>query len=108
MPKNNAAIKEFVDNIPDEKLKGFVSSEKTIVENRNIGFRLDHQGVNKDGSGKDRLYIQPLARGKTRASRMSSSSVLAQIHVTDPGDPKQIRDALFNSFKNQGRLITLA
>ncbi len=45
MPKNNTAIKKFVDSISDDKLKHFVSTEKTIVENRKIRFRLDHQGV---------------------------------------------------------------
>lgn len=45
MPKNNTAIKKFVDSISDDKLKNFVSTEKTIVENRKIRFRLDHQGV---------------------------------------------------------------
>ena len=41
--KNKVAIKAFIDGISDEKLKNFVSSEKTIV--KKDGFRLDHQGV---------------------------------------------------------------
>ena len=42
---NKVAIKAFIDGISDEKLKNFVSSEKTIVKKG--GFRLDHQGVSK-------------------------------------------------------------
>lgn len=45
MVKSSTAIKDFVDSVSDDKLKNFVSSEKTIVEDRKMGFRLDHQGV---------------------------------------------------------------
>lgn len=45
MVKNRSAITDFIDAISDEKLKNFVSSQKTIVKKG--GFRLDHQGVNK-------------------------------------------------------------
>lgn len=73
-----------------------------------LGFRLDHQGVNSDGSNKDRLYIQPIG-GKSKVSQMPKKAVIAQIHVTDPGDPRGIRDALFNSYKTRrAALIKLA
>jgi len=62
--------------------------------------------VNSDGSKKDRLYIQSIG-GKSKASQLPKGSVLAQIHVTDPGDIKEIKDALFKSFKPGGKLIKL-
>lgn len=71
----------------------FSSREKTIVEDRKKGFRLDHQGVNVDGSNKDLLYIQPLS-GKSGVSKGKKSIVLTQIHVKDPGNADEIREAL--------------
>ena len=56
MPNNNTAIKDFVNSISDEKLKNFVSTEKTIVEDRKIGFRLDHQGVSETHLSEQDLY----------------------------------------------------
>jgi len=37
MSKNDKSIKDFLDAIPDEKLKNFPSTEKTLVEDRNFG-----------------------------------------------------------------------
>lgn len=62
--------------------------------------------MNNDGSGKHRLYIQPLGKGKSEASKQSSANVLAQIHISDPGDPQKIREALVQSAK-EGILIKL-
>ena len=106
MGANDKAIREFLDAIADEKLKNFVSSQKTIVEDRKAGFRLDHQGINSDGSRKDRLHIQPIG-GKSKASKLPTKTVLAQIHVIDPGDPKEIRDALSKRAKEHHNLIIL-
>ena len=57
MTKNDSAIQGFIDGISDEKLKNFVSSEKTIA--RKNGFRLDHQGVSEQNSN---LYVMYLCR----------------------------------------------
>lgn len=51
MVNNNKAIKDFLDNVSDEKLKNFVLGEKTIVESKKFGFRLDHQGVSETYPG---------------------------------------------------------
>ena len=45
MVKSRSAIQDFLDGISDEKLKNFVSSEKTIA--KKDGYRLDHQGVSE-------------------------------------------------------------
>ncbi|KAK4697899.1 hypothetical protein P7C71_g239, partial [Lecanoromycetidae sp. Uapishka_2] len=105
MSKNNKAVKDFLDAIPDEKLKNFVTSEKTMVKDRKHGFRLDHQGVNNDGTS--RLYIQRIPGGKSQASMGSTKNVIAQIHVMDPADPNEIRQALFDSYKTRAKLIKL-
>lgn len=43
MGKNTKRVKEFIENIPDEKLTGFVESGGTIYKDED--FRLDMQGV---------------------------------------------------------------
>ena len=106
MIPNNAAIKEFLESIPNEKLKNFASSEKTLFHHKKLVFRLDHQGVNQDGSMKDRLYIQPTG-GNSYISMADPKSVIAQIHVTDPGNPRDIRKALWDSYKHNRSLIIL-
>lgn len=37
MSKNNKEVRDFLDNIHDSKFKSFVSSEKTIVEDKKRG-----------------------------------------------------------------------
>lgn len=41
MPKNNTAVKDVVDSIPNERLKDFVTSKETIFEDRNTIFGYD-------------------------------------------------------------------
>lgn len=108
---NDKDLRAFVDGIPDAKLQNFGSGEYSIVTNRDLGFRLDHQGINQDGSGTDRLFIQPLgqaSRGKSQASKMHPSKVLAQVHVKDPADPKKVREGLWNSIKSRAALVKVS
>jgi len=66
--------------------------------------------VKQDGSGTHRLFIQPLGKrggGKSGVSQLPSGKVIAQIHVTEPGNPKKVRDALWDSYKDEARLRTL-
>lgn len=103
MVSNDKSVRAFLDGIPDAKLKNFSSRERTLVKDRENGFRLDHQGVNSDGSKKDRLFIQPIG-GKSKASNLPTSTVLAQVHVTDPGNVKEIRAKLWESYKDEARV----
>lgn len=52
-----------------------------------------------------RLYIQPIKGGKTRNSKMNSSNILAQVHVADPADPNNVRQALKDSYAQSGNLV---
>ncbi len=47
MVKNDTTIQDFLDDIDGEKPQNFVPSEKSIIEDKNHGFRLDHQGVSR-------------------------------------------------------------
>jgi len=67
--------------------------------------------VNKDGSDKHRIFIQPLGKrsgGRSGASQLPSGKVIAQIHVSDPANPKEVRQALWDSWKDDANLKTLA
>ena len=61
--------------------------------------------MNKDGSGMNRLYIQPVKGGKTWNSKMDSSNVLAQVHAADPAEPDNVRQALKDSYSQKTKLI---
>lgn len=45
--RSEKEVKDFIYGLKDDKLKNFVSSEKTIFKDDKLGFRLDHQGVSQ-------------------------------------------------------------
>ena len=47
MPRSSdyKVIAAWIDDIADDKLENFATSEKTIDSNDDLGMRLDHQGV---------------------------------------------------------------
>lgn len=106
--RHTAHIEEFIDDLKSDKLSGFRDHEYTIVEDSSLGFRLDHQGKNKKaGTKSHRLYIQPVAGGKTPASKKSHGKVLANIHVDDPEDVDKVKAALKESAGNGGALVVV-
>ena len=101
-------IAEFVDGLSKEKFSGFRDKEYTIADDRKLGYRLDHQGVNKDKSTKPhRIYIQSCKGGKSRMSKGGGKLVLADVHCDDPADAEKVRDALKQSYKNNGSLVVV-
>jgi len=106
--RHTVHIEEFIDGLKSDKLCGFRDHEYTIVEDWNLGFRLDHQGKNsKAGTKAHRLYIQPVAWGKTPASKKSHGKVLANIHCDDPEDVDKVKAALKESAGNAGDLVVV-
>lgn len=102
--KSGKAIKEFLDGINNEHFENFEQREYTIKEDHKLGMRLDHQGMNKDGT--HRIYIQPLKHGKARSiSKLGNSKCVAQIHVVEGADPEEVQDALIESAKRLGELV---
>lgn len=117
-----ADIEAFLDTVSDEKLKDWQAKQYTIVRNFKIGFRLDHQGVslsgdpftllvlrslkmNQDGTGTHRLFIQPLKGGRSRWSKVPPGTVLAQVHVADPAEPKNVRQAFIDSAAHESKIV---
>lgn len=108
MGGNQDLLEEFVDNILDEKFSGFRDHEYTIVKDYNLGFRLDHQGKNNAaGTKPHRLFIQPVGRGKSKASKKGHDLVLANVHCDDPEDAEAVRDALKESAKGRAKLVVV-
>lgn len=128
MPASKA-LKEFVASIHKDKLCGWKDEQYTILTDRKLGYRLDHQGVsshfshsdhrlphslwckqmNKDPATKPhRIYIQPVAGGKSRESQaLDPGTVLAAIHSDDPEDEERIREALIASAKKDGETVVV-
>ena len=74
-------LKEFIDGIPSEKLKGWRDREYTIYDNRKLGFRLDHQGVRVDFAhtlGKETLLTLSSLTRIRKQSLIASSFSLAR------------------------------
>lgn len=64
--------------------------------------------MNQDGSLMHRLFIQPIKGGKSRASKaLSSGTVLAQVHVADGAEPKDVRQALIDSAAKDSKLFVV-
>ena len=65
--------------------------------------------LNNDPSTKPhRIYIQPVGGGTSKASKkLSSKAVVAAIHCDDPENDQLIRDALIESFKQNGKTVVV-
>ena len=121
-------LKDFIANLHKNKLCGWSDEQYTILTDRKLGYRLDHQGVsshfshsnrrlrhsleckqmNKDPSTKPhRIYIQPVAGGKSRDSKLDPRTVLANVHCDDPEDEERMREALLESANGDGTLVVV-
>lgn len=120
---------EFVESIHKDKLCGWSDEQYTILTDRKLGYRLDHQGVsshfshsnhrlqhslwckqlNKDPSTKPhRIFIQPVAGGTSKASKvLNTKAVLAAVHCDDPEDDERMREALIESERLKGKTVVV-
>ena len=64
-------VQAFVDDVPNDKFENFPTGDNiTLAEKPKHSMRLDHQGMNIDGT--HRIYIQPLGGGgKSRGTGKS-------------------------------------
>lgn len=66
--------------------------------------RLDHQGVNKDGT--HRIWIQPLPKDKSRnISNAGSGNYVARVHVVEGSAPADVRKGLIKSTEGRGEMV---
>ncbi|KAM7205993.1 hypothetical protein V8F33_000823 [Rhypophila sp. PSN 637] len=106
-------VGDFLQGISDEKLAMTqYSGQVTIVQGANLGFRLDHQGMNTDKREHPhahRVYIQPINGGgyKSKTARDASvrdtGAVVARCHASDEATSNEIRQALLDSFCTGGK-----
>jgi len=75
-------IKKFIDSLSDGKLSGWRDKEYTIADDRKLGYRIDHQGTNKNAATKKhRIYIQNCKGGKSKYSNQPAKKILARSTV---------------------------
>ncbi|KAL8827460.1 MAG: hypothetical protein Q9191_003171 [Dirinaria sp. TL-2023a] len=104
--KNIKHVKEFLDGINDEHFENWSTKQYTIVNNYKIGMRLDHQGMNQDGT--HRIWIQPLSKGKSRnISAAGSGNYIARAHVADGSSPADVKAALVESTEKTGSMVNV-
>ncbi|KAF7539756.1 hypothetical protein G7054_g1883 [Neopestalotiopsis clavispora] len=116
MPSQKKNFRDFLNEVPDEKLEmSQYDGETTINKNNDRGFRLDHQGLNKDEKEKPyehRLYVQPSGGSDSTSKRsenhQENSGVAARCHATDEATPADVRGGLMESYKNRGNNIGYA
>lgn len=99
-------IKKFIDGLSDGKLSGWRDKEYTIADDRKLGYRIDHQGTNKNASTKKhRIYIQNCKGGKSKYSNQPAKKILAEVHCDDPEDADKVRDGLKESVDSETLVV---
>ncbi|KAF7541831.1 hypothetical protein G7054_g325 [Neopestalotiopsis clavispora] len=110
-------VEEFLNDIPDAKLRNFAESEDTLYECYASGYRLDYQGLNTNPGEKPfvhRLYIQPISGSKSQSvskrvkRNQKNGSVTARCHASDKATPTEIRGALLASYDVRAKIIGYA
>ena len=67
-------VQDFVDAVHSDKFKDFPDKNNiTLEEKPKLSMRLDHQGMNKDGT--HRIWIQPLGGGGKTQGKCKSRTV---------------------------------
>ncbi|KAH8664770.1 hypothetical protein BGZ61DRAFT_538856 [Ilyonectria robusta] len=94
-------IEDFIDSVPDEKLRALRAAGRTIKKDANL--RLDMQAITHDG--RYNLQVQVNNKPKhTSLREFAPNSVTGAVLVQEGAEPSDIKEALKGSIDlNAGR-----
>ncbi|KAL8787242.1 MAG: hypothetical protein Q9195_007852 [Heterodermia aff. obscurata] len=89
-------VEQFLDKIKEDQLENWKSNNHYLIKRDYIlGMRLDHQGINQDGT--HRIWVQPCKGGKSKISGLDSGDFVARVVVTDGASPANVKQGLLMS-----------
>ncbi|KAH9967394.1 hypothetical protein BC827DRAFT_1264219 [Russula dissimulans] len=102
-PSLKKALKDFINDIPKEKLEGFPSTPGTLYSDRNL--RLDLQGLTKTAYN---LQIQANNNAPNTSVRKAAPDTVAAVlkEFTSKATAEDVREAFHKSVK-ESKVVTL-